>query len=151
MDMSEAKLEFSRRLLIGGNLLVLAWVLLAFFAAWFYNEWAGLLLLLFNALMVYGVLRRLGCSSCYACKTCTSGFGRIAGAFFGVGALKAGSVGNRKGLLAFIYVPLFALPAGLLGASLMQEFSLAKVFLLTCLCAFFTYSLATWLGGRAPK
>jgi len=150
--MSETKLEFSRRLLIGGNLLVLAWTFLAFLAVWFYNEWAGWLLLLFDAFMVYGILRRLGCSSCYACKTCTSGFGRIAGAFYGTEATKTGSVGNRKGLLVFIYVLLFPLPAGLLGASLMQEFTVAKVLVLALLCIVSAYSLATWAKQRVePK
>ncbi len=149
--MSEDKLEFSRRLLVGGNLLVLAWILLAFFAAWFYNEWAGWLLLLFDAFMVYGILRRLGCSSCYACKTCTSGFGRIAGDFYGTGTTKAGSVGNRKVLLVFIYVMLFVLPAGLMGASLIQEFTLVKVLGLAALCAVSAYSLATWLSGSYRK
>ncbi len=149
--MSETKLEFSRRLLIGGNLLVLAWILLAFLSVLFYNQWAGWLLFLFDAFMVYAILRRLGCSSCYACKTCTSGFGRIAGAFYGTGTTKVGSVGNRKGLLAFIYVLLFPLPAGLLGASLMQEFTLVKVLVLLCLCAVSAFSLVTWLGGKLPK
>lgn len=143
--MSESKLEFSRRLLVLGNLLVLAWILLAFAAVWFFNEWAGWLLLIFNAFMVYGVLRRLGCSSCYACKTCTSGFGRVAGAFFGTRATKAGSVGNRKGILAFIYALLFPLPAGLLGVSLLQEFMAVKVLVLLCLCLVSAYSLACGL------
>ncbi len=48
--------------------------------------------------MVYAVLRRIGCSSCYKCKACTSGFGRLAGAFFGKGFVKKESVGNRLGV-----------------------------------------------------
>jgi hypothetical protein len=149
--MSENKLEFTRNLLVLGNLTVLAWIILAFLGVWFYDQLAGWLLLLFNAFIVYAVLRRLGCSSYYNCKSCSSGFGRIAGVFFGAGYIKEGSVGNRKGLLAFVYVLLFPLPALLLSVSLMQEFAIAKVLVLIGLCAVTVYSLATWHGWKAPK
>ena len=148
--MSENKLEFTRNLLVLGNLTVLSWIFLAFLGAWFYDQLAGWLLLLFNAFMVYAILRRLGCSSCYNCKSCTSGFGRIAGAFFGTGYTKEGSVGNRKGLLAFVYVLLFPLPVALLSVSLMQEFAIAKVLVLLCLFAVTAYSLITWRGWKVP-
>ena len=61
--------------------------------------------------IIYAILRRLGCSSCYRCKTCTSGFGRLAGAFFGKGYVKKESVSNRFGIIAFIYFLLCPVPA----------------------------------------
>jgi hypothetical protein len=141
---SEDKLEFARPFLILGNLALLAWVFLAFFAVWFYNQVYGWLLLVFTAAAIYMILRRLGCSSCYYCKSCTSGFGRLAGAFFGTGYLKKGSVGNRHGVIAFIYVLLAPLPVALLALSTVQAFDILKVFVLVSLLALTAYSASTW-------
>lgn len=146
--MSEEKLDFSRQLVILGNLGILAWVFLSFMGVWFFNQIGGWLLLLFNAFIIFVVLRRLGCSSCYNCKNCTSGFGRIAGVFFGKGATKTGSVGNRKVAIALVYFFLFLLPTGFLIFSLLQVFTIIKVSVLVCLLAIAAYSLATW---RKPK
>ncbi len=142
--MSEEKLEFTRPFLVYGNLAVLAWVFLAFFATWFYNQVYGWLLLVLTAAAIYLILRRLGCSSCYYCKSCTSGFGRLAGAFFGVGLTKKGSVGNRIGFIAFIYVLLFPLPTAFLVMLLLQGFSLLPLLVLVLLLIVSAYSLATW-------
>jgi hypothetical protein len=141
---SEDKLEFARPFLILGNLALLAWVFLAFFAVWFYNQVYGWLLLIFTAAAIYMILRRLGCSSCYYCKSCTSGFGRLAGAFFGRGHLKKGSVGNRLGIVAFVYFLLAPLPVAFLCLSLLEGFSFLKVLVITCLLAVSVYSLTTW-------
>ena len=148
MTETETKLDFSRNLLILGNLTILAWILLGFFATRFYNELAAWILLLFNAFMVFGILRRMGCSSCYNCKNCTSGFGRIAGAFFGTGTIKQGSVGNRKALIGFIYILLTVVPAGVLVASLIQDFSFTKILFLICICVVTVFSLSTWIKTK---
>ncbi len=122
---------------------------LAFFAVWLYNQVYGYLLLLFTAAAIYLILRRLGCSSCYYCKSCTSGFGRLAGAFFGTGHTKKGSVGNRIALVGFIYFLLFPLPLAFLLVLLTQTFALPSIFVLVCLLLVSVYSLATW--GRKTK
>ena len=142
--MTEEKLEFTRPLLVLGNLGLLAWVFLAFFGMLFYNQIYGWLYLILEAILIYLILRRLGCSSCYKCKTCTSGFGRLAGAFFGKGYVKKESVGNRLGLIAFIYFLLLPLPAALIIGSLFQGFALLKIFVLIFLLAIAAYSLTTW-------
>ena len=142
--MTEEKLEFTRPLLVLGNLGLLAWVFLAFFGILFYNQIYGWLYLLLEAVVIYLILRRLGCSSCYKCKTCTSGFGRLAGAFFGKGYVKKESVGNRLGLVAFVYFLLLPLPATILFFSILQAFSFLKVLVLVCLLAVAVYSLTTW-------
>ncbi len=141
--LSEEKLEFKRSLLILGNLGLLAWLLLAFLSVFLYNQVYGWLYLLSTG-MILIILRRLGCSTCCYCKTCTSGFGRLAGVFFGTGLLKKGSVGNRLGLIVFIYFLLLTLPSALLFIWLSQTFSLLAVSLLTCLLAVSVYSLTTW-------
>jgi hypothetical protein len=143
--LSEQKLEFTRPFLIWGNLALLAWVFLAFFGMWLYSQIYGWLLLIFTAASIYMILRRLGCSSCYYCKTCTSGFGRLAGAFFGRGYIKKGSVGNRKGFLVFIYFLLAPLPVAFLLISTVQAFEVLKVAVLACLLVISVFSLSTWL------
>jgi len=142
--LTEEKLDFTRRLLILGNLALLAWVFLAFFSVLFYNFIYGWLYLIVMAVIVYMVLRRLGCSSCYQCKACTSGFGRLAGVFFGKGFVKKESVGNRLGTVMFVYVLLLPLPTVLLSISLLDSFSFVKVLVLVCLLAVAVYSLTTW-------
>ncbi len=146
--MSEEKLEFTKSFLIGGNLALLAWVLLAFFGTWFYNQIYGWLFLVFTAALVYMILRRLGCSSCYYCKSCTSGFGRLAGAYFGTGDIKRESVGNRTVLVAFIYLILAPLPTAFLILSITQTLALLKVIVLVCLLAISLYSFTTWLKNK---
>jgi len=144
--LTEEKLDFTRRLLVWGNIGLLAWVFLAFFSVLFYNFLYGWLYLVFLAFMVYAVLRRIGCSSCYKCKACTSGFGRLAGVFFGKGYVKKESVGNRFGVVAFVYFLLVVFPTVLLSISLLNMFSYVKVMVLACLLALAVYSLTTWFN-----
>ena len=141
--MTEEKLDFTRKLLVLGNLGLLAWIFLAFLSVLFYNFIFGWLYLVLLAFVVYAVLRRLGCGNCYKCKACTSGFGRLAGVFFGKGFVKKKSVGNRL-VLAAVYVLLLPLPAGLLAVSLFSAFSIVKVLVLVCLLIVAAYSLSTW-------
>jgi hypothetical protein len=148
--LSEEKIEFTRPFLIWGNLALLAWVLLAFFALWFYNQIYGWLLLVFTSAAIYMILRRLGCSSCYYCKSCTSGFGRLAGAFFGTRYTKKGSVGNRKGFIVFIYFLLAPLPAAFLILSTFQAFTALKGVVLFCLLAVTFCSVLTWSKETRP-
>ena len=142
--MSDEKLDFTRKFIFLGNLALLVWVLFAFIGVLFYTPLYSFLYLIVDAIVIYGILRRLGCSSCYKCKACSSGFGRMAGAFFGRGFVKKESVGNRIGLIGFIYFLLLPLPAAVLVLSMLRSFSFLKVFILVCLLAVAAYSLSTW-------
>jgi hypothetical protein len=137
----EEKLVFTRRFLVLGNLGLLAWIILASASALFYNQVYGWLYLIFLFIIAYAILRRLGCSSCYICKDCTSGFGRLAGDFFGGGFVRKESVGNRLGLVAFLYVLLLPVPAAFLA---LAGFSVVSIAVLGCLLALSVYSLSTW-------
>jgi hypothetical protein len=142
--LNEEKPEFTRQFLIWGNLGLAAWIFLAFFAVFLFNPIYGVFYLVFEALIIYVILRRLGCSSCYKCKTCTNGFGRLAGAFFGKGFVKKESVGNRFGAVAFVYFLLLVIPATVLFFMLSNAFSIEPVLVFVCLLAVATYSLTTW-------
>jgi hypothetical protein len=147
----EQKLQFTRPLLIGGNLALLGWVFLSFLSVLVYNLVYGFIYLAFVAAIVYLILRRLGCSSCYMCKSCTSGFGRLAGVFFGKGFVKKESVGNRVAAVGFVYFLLFPLPAAVLVLSLLRVFSPVGVLVLALLLAVSVYSLSTWFKPSAKR
>jgi hypothetical protein len=138
-------------MLVLGNLGLLAWVLLAFLGLFFFNELYGWLYLIAVAGIIYAILRRLGCSSCYKCKACTIGFGRLAGAFFGKGYVKKESVGNRFGIIAFIYFLLCPFPSAVLFFSLLKAISFVEVLVLVCLLAMAVYSLTTWFNRSVTK
>lgn len=149
--MTEEKVEFTRALLVFGNLGLLAWVFLAFFGIFSYNQVYGWLYLLAEVTVIYLILRRLGCSSCYKCKTCTSGFGRLAGAFFGKGYLKKESVGNRLGIVVFVYFLLLPIPAAALFFLLSEALSFSTALVLACLLSMAIYSLSTWYNSSTAS
>jgi len=146
--LGEEKLAFTRRVMTLGNFGLLLWVFLASASVTFYNQLYGWLYLIFLFVTVYAILRRLGCSSCYLCKDCTSGFGRLAGIFFGKGYVKKQSVGNRLGWVIVVYVLLLPVPAAFL---VMSGFSFASLFVLGCLIALSTISLSTWYNKKLPR
>jgi hypothetical protein len=145
--LTEEKVEFTRALVVFGNLGLLSWVFLAFFGIFFYNQVYGWLYLVVEVAVIYLILRRLGCNSCYKCKTCTSGFGRLAGAFFGKGYLKKESIGNRLGVVIFVYFLLLPIPAAVLFFLLSEALSFSTVLVLACLLSIAIYSLSTWYNS----
>jgi len=108
-------------------------------ACWFYNSLLGWFFLVFAFVMVFAILQRLGCSSCYYCKSCTSGFGKLADLFFGSGYMAGvkSSVGLK---VVFVYGLLGLVPIGFLAVSIMQEFAASKIALLVFLLLLLFYS-----------
>ena len=146
--MGNNKFEYTRTLLVSGNLALLLWTLIATLAVWFYYQVAAWIFLLFATATIWLLLRRIGCSSCYNCKSCTSGFGRLAGWFFGKRELK--DLNNKTALafVIFIYCLLSLIPVALLAISIYQAFSLIQSLVLLCLAAISIYSLTTWRKTR---
>ena len=142
--LTEEKLVFTRNFLLSANIGLLIWVFLAFFSVFLHNQIAGWLYLLCLSFLIYVILRRLGCSSCYKCASCTSGFGRLAGVFFGKGFMKKESIGNRLVFVVFIYTLLFPLPLVTLAFSLFNLFSYVKIIVLINLLIVTIYSFSTW-------
>lgn len=147
--MSEEKLQFTRRLVVLGNLGLLAWLFLAALNVLFYNYLWGWLYFVALVFLVYGVLRQLGCvSGCYRCNNCSGGFGRLAGAFFGRGSIKRESVGRRLGFVVFLYVLLLPVPTAFLVLSPSGLVSVGGVFVLVCLLVLAGVSLFSWVPTR---
>ena len=95
--------------------------------------------------MVFAILRRMGCSSCYYCKSCTSGFGKIADLFFGSGYM-AGINSSLTLKIIFVYALLGIVPIAFLVVSIIQEFAVTKIAVLALLLLLLFYS-----GSRKAK
>jgi hypothetical protein len=143
--MSEPKIEVSKAFIVSGNLAVFLWIILGLVACWLFSPTAGWGFLIFASFSVYLVLRRLMCNTCYYCKSCTKGFGKLALLFFGKGHILGLGKGAELGYLVFIYGLLSVLPSVLLVFSLNQEFTVVKVLLLAMLLLISLYS--GWTRG----
>ena len=131
--------EYSKSLLILGNLGIALWTVIGAIACWFFTPLLGWLFLVSAFVLVFAVLRRFGCSSCYYCKSCTSGFGKLADLFFGSGYMAG--VKSSVGLKAFfVYGLLGLVPMGFLAVSIMHEFAASKIAVLVFLLLLLFYS-----------
>lgn len=147
--MGEEKLPFTRKLVVLGNLGLLAWIFLASLNVLFYNYLWGWLYLVTLVFLVYGVLRQLGCmNGCYRCNNCSGGFGRLAAAFFGRGFIKRQSLGRRLALVAFLYVLLLPVPAAFLALSPYGLASVGGISVLIGLLILAGLSLFSWIPTR---
>ena len=105
------------------------------FACWFVNPIIGWVFLFLTLFLVYFVLRKRGCKTCYYCKTCTIGFGKLPELFF----FKKGTENvDTKGLKMFpyIFVLMNLVPIALLIFSIINQFTIIKLVVLVLLLGF---------------
>jgi len=143
--MSSDKLEFKRSLLVAGNAAVLLWSILATVAVWRTDPSMAWIFFLLAFAVLYFILRRLGCNTCAYCKSCTAGFGRIAGWYFGDRSTKDTRNKTALFLVAVFYGLVGLVPMASLIPSIVQEFAIIETGLLVCIVGLFVSSLATWL------
>jgi hypothetical protein len=134
----EAK-EYSKSLLILGNLGIALWIVISAIACWLFNPLLGWFFLVFAFVMVFAILRKRGCSSCDYCKSCTLGFGKLADLFFGSGYM-AGVNSSVRLKITFVYGLLGLFPMVFLAVSIMQEFAISKIGVLAFLLFLLLYS-----------
>lgn len=133
------KKEYSKSLLIFGNVAIALWIVLGAISCWFFNPLVGWLFLVLALVLVFAILRRLGCNSCYYCKTCTMGFGKLSDLFFGSGTM-AGVNSSVRLKLVFVYGLLSLFPLAFLAVSIMREFAASKIVVLLFLLFLLLYS-----------
>jgi hypothetical protein len=131
--------EYSKSLLVLGNLGIALWIVVSAVACWFFNPLLGWFFLVSAFALVFVILRRLGCNSCYYCKSCTMGFGKLADLFFGSGHM-AGVNSSIRLKIVFVYGLLGLVPLIFLAVSIMQEFAIAKIGVLAFLLLLLLYS-----------
>jgi hypothetical protein len=131
--------EHSKSLLVLGNLAIALWIVVSAIACWFFNPLLGWFFLVSAFVMVFVILRRLGCNSCYYCKSCAMGFGKLADLFFGSGYM-AGVNSSVRLKIVFVYGLLGLVPMVFLAVSIMQEFAISKIGVLAFLLFLLLYS-----------
>jgi hypothetical protein len=129
------KVQTTKPQLLGGNLLALAWILIGTFGCWLINPLYGWLFLGFSAFVIYGIIRRMTCNSCYYCKSCTKGMAKLSLLFLGANHIPGLSKSSIFAMTTIVYVVLTIIPGGLLALSIMAQYSLLKMLALTGLVA----------------
>jgi hypothetical protein len=138
----EGKMEATKSLLFFGVLTIAVWVGLGTAACWLIDQLYGWLFLGFSAFSILIVMRRQMCGSCYYCASCTKGFAKLSKLFVGGTRIPGLGRGSTLGMAVFIYVLLSVIPGAILVSSMLQEFSLIKLFLLIGLLAISIYNVA---------
>jgi hypothetical protein len=131
--------EYSKSELIFGNLAIILWIGLGALSCALFYPLSAILFFGVAAFLIFYELGKHGCVTCYYCKTCTIGIGKLPELFF----KKAGTANvNRRALklFPFTYLLLSALPIALIVISLFQETAVYKVVLLASVLAFSVYT-----------
>ncbi len=131
--------EYSKFELYFGNLAIILWIALGAFSCWFFYPLSAIGFFALASFLVFFELGKHGCLTCYYCKTCTIGMGKLPELFFA----KAGTANvNKKAmkLFPFIYLLMSLLPIALSIISILQSIAISKIVVLTGLLMFSFYS-----------
>ena len=130
---------YSKSELFFGNLAIILWICLGALSCALFYPLAGVVFFGLAAFLIFYELGKHGCVTCYYCKTCTIGIGKLPELFF----RRAGTANvNRRALtlFPFVYLLLSALPITLVVISFFQETAVYKVGLLAAVFAFSVYT-----------
>jgi hypothetical protein len=131
--------DYSKAELIFGNLAIIFWIGLGAFSFAFFSPFAAVLFFGLVAFLVFYELGKHGCVTCYYCKTCTIGMGKLPELFF----VKAGTANvNKKAmrLFPFVYLLLSLVPLVLYVISIIQTVTVFKIVTLALLLSISIYS-----------
>jgi hypothetical protein len=133
------KKEYSKSELVFGNLAIIFWIGLGAVSVGLFYPLASLAFIALAAFLIFFELGKHGCITCYYCKTCTIGMGKLPELFF-----KQGGTANVNRsalrLFPFVYVLLSIFPIFLVAFSMVQEMRIYKVALLAALLMFSLYT-----------
>jgi hypothetical protein len=127
--------EYSFFELVFGNLAIILWISLGAISVGLFNTLVAVGYFLIVAFLIFYEMGKHGCVTCYYCKTCTIGMGKLPELFF---RKKGNSNVNKAAMRLFllVYILLSVLPVALITYLLFQELSILKVFLLTAILIF---------------
>ena len=131
------KKEYSKSELVLGNLAIAVWILLGTAACWLYFSFGSVVFLAFAAFLVFYELGKKGCVSCFYCKTCTIGMGKLPELFFTKTTVENLNI-NRKALklFPFVYLLLVVVPLAITAVSIVQHVAIYNFLLFVPLFAF---------------
>jgi hypothetical protein len=136
---SQNRKNYSLAELILGNGAIVLWIGLGAISCALFYPLSGVLFFGLAAFLVFYELGKHGCVTCYFCKTCTIGMGKLPYLFF----KKEGTANVNKRALKifpFIYLFLSVLPLILIVISLFQGVAVYKVALLASVFAYSVYT-----------
>ena len=131
--------EYSKSELIFGNTAIVMWILLGSYSCWLFYPLGSLGFIALASFLVFFELGKHGCQTCYYCKTCTIGIGKLPELFFA----KAGTANvNKKAmnLFPFVYLLLSLVPIVLDVVSIIQTMTALKIVVLTLLLSISLFS-----------
>jgi hypothetical protein len=139
MAMPERKTKaYSKTELVFGNLAIILWITLSAISSGIFFPLAGLCYFSVLAFLVFYEMGKHGCLTCYYCKTCTIGMGKLPELFFKTEGI-ANVNGKALGIFPYVYILLSVIPVILVAFSIMQELLLYKLVLLAALLGFSIY------------
>ncbi len=131
--------DYSKSELIFGNLAIVLWILLGSYSCWLLYPLSAIVFFALASFLVFFELGKHGCQTCYLCKTCTIGIGKLPELFF----IKAGTTNvNKKAmkLFPFVYLLLSLVPILLYVFSIMQTITVLKILTFAILLLISIYS-----------
>ena len=131
--------EYSKSELIFGNIAIVMWIFLGSFSCWLLYPLSSIAFFALASFLVFFELGKHGCQTCYYCKTCTIGIGKLPELFFG----QAGTANvNKKAmnLFPFVYLLLSLVPLVFYAISIMQAMTDFKILALALLLSISLYS-----------
>ncbi len=130
--------EYSKFELIFGNLAIILWIVLGAMSFWLYPL-VAIVFFVSASFFVFYELGKHGCTTCYYCKTCTIGIGKLPELFFA----KGGTANVNKRAIKqfpFIYLLLSLVPIVFLVISIVETITIFKIVVLILLLTFSVYS-----------
>jgi hypothetical protein len=131
--------DYSMVELIFGNLAIILWIGFGALSCMLFYPLIAVVFFGLAAFLIFYELGKHGCVTCYYCKTCTIGMGKLPELFF----RQAGTANvNRMALrlFPFTYLLLSALPMILTVVSLFQEITVYKILLLAAILLYSVYT-----------
>ena len=130
--------EYSKFELIFGNLAIILWIVLGAASFWFFYPLVAIVFFVSASFLVFYELGKHVCQTCYYCKTCTIGIGKLPALFFA----KCGTANVNKRAMKqfpFVYLWLSLVPLVLVVISIFEAISIIKVTVLIFLLTFSIY------------
>ncbi len=130
--------DYSKFELVFGNLAIILWIALGAISLGIFFPLAGLGFFSLLAFLVFFEMGKHGCVTCYYCKTCTIGIGKLPEFFF---KTEGTANVNRRALRIFplVFVLLSVVPVALVAFSIVEELLLYKPALLAVILCFSVY------------
>jgi hypothetical protein len=131
--------EYSKFELIFGNLAIILWIVLGTISFWLFHPALAIVFFGLASFLVFYELGKHGCATCYYCKTCTIGIGKLPELFFARGG--TANV-NKRAMKQFpyIYLLLSLVPIVLIVVSMVETITILKISVLILLLVFSIYT-----------